>query len=92
MFGIERQSAFVNLLLDLYDAKTDDKLLIRYEDLLAHSPAQFGRFTKFVFPNEDQPEHVGQALKLSSFDRMQNQKIEDSVDPPEGARQVRSGV
>jgi Sulfotransferase domain. len=92
MFGIERQSAFINLILDLYDDKKGDKLLLRYEDLLAHPAREFGRFTKFVLPHEDNSKFASQALELSSFDRMQKREIKQSIEPREEASEIRSGV
>lgn len=90
MFGIERQSAFVNLILDLYDAKKGDKLLLRYEDLRAHPAREFGRFTKFVLPREDSSRYVSQALELSSFDRMQKSEIKQSIESGEDPGEARS--
>lgn len=92
MFGIERQSAFVNLILDLYDAKKGDKLLLRYEDLVTHPAREFGRFTRFVFPREDTSKFASQALELSSFDRMQESEIKQSMKSGEEGSQIRFGV
>lgn len=92
MFGIERQSAFVNLILDLYDAKKGDKLLLRYEDLVAHPAREFGKFTKFVLPREDASKYASQALDLSSFRRMQKSEIKQSMEPGEDSSQIRFGV
>jgi hypothetical protein len=76
MYGVERQSAFVNLLLDWYDAKRGSKLLLKYERLRAKPASELRRFMDFVFPDGFDEDAFDRALAASSFAEMQKKEIE----------------
>lgn len=74
--GIERQSDFVNQLLDFYEAKRGDKLLLRYEELRRRPAEEFKHFLDFVFPGAGDQSSFEHALAASSFEQMQSREIE----------------
>ncbi|MFO1081945.1 MAG: sulfotransferase domain-containing protein [Reyranellaceae bacterium] len=78
MHGIERQAAFVEKLLDLYDAKRGDKLLLRYERLHKKPADHFRRFLSFVHPQGIDEGAFEHALKSTQFKAMQQREIEIS--------------
>ena len=79
-FGIERQSHFVNLLLDFHEEHPGAKFLFTYEMLTKYQRPLFRRFAEFVFQDVDE-ECFEFALQESTFSRMKEVERELYSDP-----------
>jgi hypothetical protein len=78
IYGIERQSAFVNLLLDLRTVNCRNTILFRYEDLIANPRSNFEQFIRFIEKAPADAAVLEEAIARTSFAAMQQVEIEAS--------------
>lgn len=75
IYGIERQSEFVLKLINFFNEKPDNKLLVTYEGLKQSPVVNFERIVEFIFGAYDD-EVLTKAVKLSDFKQMKSFEIE----------------
>jgi hypothetical protein len=79
IYGIERQSAFVNLLIDLVGANSRNSILLRYEDLITDPRSHFERFIQFVERSPVDASKLEATIARTTFAAMQQAEIDLSI-------------
>ena len=78
IYGIERQSRFVLMMLDMFDRHRGPKHFLTYEDLHGDARKTFRDCLDFIFLSDiDEPAYA-YALEESRFDNMRRNEIEAS--------------
>lgn len=78
IYGIERQSRFVLMMLDMFDRHGGPKHFLTYEDLHRDTPKTFRDCLDFIFLSDIDQAAFAYALGESRFDNMQRHEIEAS--------------
>jgi hypothetical protein len=78
IYGIERQSRFVLMMLDMFETHAGPKHFLTYEDLHRDTRKTFRDCLDFIFLSEIDEEAYAYALEESRFDNMRRNEIEAS--------------
>ena len=78
IYGIERQSRFVLMMLDMFERHGGPKYFLTYEDLHGDAPKTFRDCLDFIFRSDIDEAAYAYALEESRFDNMQRDEIEAS--------------
>lgn len=78
IYGIERQSRFVHMLLDMFENHAGPKHLMTYEDLHGDTTGVFRHCLDFLFCADIDETAFAYALEASRFDNMRRAEIEAS--------------
>ncbi len=81
IYGIERQSRFVLMMLDKFDRHGGPKHFLTYEDLHGDARKTFRDDLDFIFLSDIDETAYAYALEESRFDKLRRNEIEAPVPP-----------